>query len=192
MAKNSKRISSLTQKTKEANVCEEIYFDFRDQLLEMHYWNFAVGRQQLAVDPEDEPSFGFEFAFQLPSDALKIRAVHGNSEGRGLIPYKHEGDNIMTDSTDCYLVYTKRITDPNKMSGLFRRALSRMMSANLAMALSNSARRSEALEKQFENVDYPRAKSSDSIQDYPDQLPESEWVTSRYGGFVDVDPAETV
>lgn len=192
MAKNSKRIGSLTENTKEANVCAEIYFDFRDQLLEMHYWNFAVGREQLVVDVEDVPTFGFEFAFQLPLDFSKIRSVYGNSEGRGLIPYKHEDDNILTDSTECYLIYAKRITDPNRMSALFRRALSRMMSANLAMVLSNSASRSEALEKQFENTDYPRAKSSDSIQDYPDQLPESEWVTTRYGGFRDFEPAETV
>jgi len=195
MAKNSKRITSLTQRTKEANLCEELYFDFRDQLLEMHYWNFAMGRVQLAADTDDTPAFGFDFAYQLPADFLKIRAVYDNnrSGGEGVnigsIPYKHEGDNIMTDATECFLVYTKRVSDPNLMSGLFRRALSRLMSSTLAMALSNSASRSEMLEKIFENVDYPRAKSSDSIQDYPDQMPESEWVTVRFGGFPDIDPA---
>lgn len=200
-AKSSKRITSLTQGTKEANLCEELYFDYRDQLLEMHYWNFAVGRQQLAVDTDDVPAFGFDFAYQLPADFLKIRSVfdHDRAAGSGTstgmqvgsVPYKHEGDNVMCDSSEVFLLYTKRISDPNLMSGLFRRALSRMLSAPLAMAISNNARRSEALEKHFEDVDLPQAKSSDSIQDYPDQLPESSWVTERFGGFHGVEPSET-
>lgn len=197
MAKSSKRITSFTQNTKEANLCEEIYFDFRDQLLEMHYWNFAQARVQLAVDSDDTPVFGFEFAYQLPADFLKIRSVHEHDLGAGSdihvgsVPYKHEGDNILTDASECFLLYTRRVSDPNLMSGLFRRALSRMLSPTLAMAISNSASRALSLEKQFEDVDYPRAKSSDSIQDYPDQLPESSWVTSRYGGFHDVNPSES-
>jgi hypothetical protein len=56
-----------------------------------------------------------------------------------------------------------------------------LIASRLAVALANSASRAIDLEKMLEDIDLPRAKSADSIQDDPDQLPESDWITARRG-----------
>ncbi len=181
LIKNTKRITSLTQGTKEANACEEIYTEMRDLLLEMHTWNFATHRVQLARLTET-PAFGWSYYYQLPSDFIRVSAVYGDSSGRAKIDYKVEGSRLSTDAASVYLLYVRRISDPNLMTAGFRTALAKLLGSRLAPGIANSATRGTELKKEFEDEDLIFAKSSDSLQDMPDELPESSWVTVRNGG----------
>lgn len=181
LIKHSKSITALTQGTKEANACEVIYEELRDALLSMHDWNFATRRVKLARVTET-PAFGWDYGYQLPADYLRFTSVHDNDAGRGTVPYKIEGNQIMADASDLYLRYVRRETDPNTMIPLFRVALSKLMASRLAVALTQSVSRSNDMYKQFTDDDLPTAKSADAIQDYPEGLPESNWITARYQG----------
>ena len=173
-------ITALNQGTKEANACELVYEELRDTLLSMHNWNFAEGRVKLA-QLSDAPTFGYKYAYALPADFLRATRVFSNSQGRGTVRYKIEGEGILSDASELYMKYVRRISDPNKMIPLFRVALSKMIAARLAVALSQSTSLRAALTKEFDDTDLPRAQSADSVQDFPDELPESTWVSVRYG-----------
>ena len=181
LIKHSKTITSLTQGTKEANACELVYEEMRDSLLSMHGWNFATKRvkmSQLSTAPIFEWKYGYEF----PGDFLRLVSVHDSSAGgTGSLPYKIEGNQVNTDAANLYLRYIYRVTDPNLMIPLFRVALSKLIASRLAVALSQSASRSDEMYKQFTDQDLPTAKSADSLQDYADGLPESSWVSTRRG-----------
>lgn len=188
----NKRISSLSDNITESNTAEDIYYELRDRMLEMHQWNWAIKRAKLAQLSE-VPAFEWDYAYELPADFIRVVTLHNNDGGRGTIEYKLEDNKVLTDEDKVYLRYVSRITDPNKMSPSFRAAFSKLLASYFAVSLSNSARRSEELYDQFLTQDMPRARSIDSLQDSPEIMPESSWVTARYGesGNNTIDPAES-
>lgn len=189
LVKNTKRIASLTEGSKEANACEVIYAELRDTLLEMHAWNFATRRGRLAR-LDEAPAFEWDYQFQLPADFLRLVSVHWSDAARDRMAYKIEGGRLLADHEAVWCRYIARVADPNLMPPTFRNALSKLMAASLATALNQSASLSDALYRQFLSHDLPAARSADAVQDHADQLPESAWVEARLGGVGNIEPAE--
>jgi hypothetical protein len=192
--KVSKRVTGLEQtNSKEASAFDEVYEDKRDELLEMHKWNFASKRVQLARMTE-APAFGWVYQYQLPNDFIRIIRAFDNSDERGGIDDAHviEEGVLRTDATSVYLRYVYRVTDPNLMTPTFRSAFAKLLASQVAVSLTNDASLRQRLYDEFIQESLPTAKSVDSLQDRPEQIPESDWVTSRWGSDWDQDttPAE--
>tara|TARA_R110000823_G_scaffold25325_5_gene74602 strand:- start:2741 stop:3358 length:618 start_codon:yes stop_codon:yes gene_type:complete len=180
LVKTKKTITGLTQNTTESNACDIIYDELRDTMLEVHQWNFAVKRikmSQLAATPD----FEWDLAYQLPSDFLRLITVHAGSSGGDRVPYKIENGTVVTDAADLYLRYVARVEDPNLMPATFRTALAKLMASRLAVGLANDKVLAVELYNQYRDEDLPVAKSADSLQDMPEQMPESEWIAVRNG-----------
>lgn len=187
LVKNSKVITSLEQGTKEANACAVCFEELRDALLEMSNWKFATTRVKLA-QLSTTPEFGWQYAYEKPADFIRVVTLHQGSAGTDSVPYSLEGTAIVADAADLYLKYIRRVTDPNEMSPTFRTALSKLLASRLAVVLAQSPSLSDKLYEQFLSQDLPTAKSVDSIQNYVDQFPESDWVSVRHGGMTGVKP----
>ena len=184
LVKHSKTITSLQQASKEANACEVVFEELRDTMLEMHVWNFAIRRVQLAA-LVSTPAFEWKYSYQLPADHLRVVSVNASTVGLGHAAYRIEGDTLSADAEEVYLKYVARIVDPNLMTPTFRAALSKLLASRLAVALTQSPALSKELYAQFIDQDLPTAKSADALADQADQLPESEWVAVRYGDRMD-------
>lgn len=189
LIKVSRRIASLTENTKISNTIEEVFTEVRDQLLEMHKWNFAVKRVQLAR-LSTTPVSEWDHEYNLPSDFIRFISIRAGSDGLGDVDYNLEDGKILTDSATLYLRYVSRVTDPNLMTPLFRAAFSMQLASRLAVALANSSTLQDKLEKRFDKISLPQAKSADALQDMAEGLPESSWVTARYGADYGIDPAQ--
>jgi hypothetical protein len=189
LIKHSKVITSLEQGTKEANACEVIFTEMRDALLEMHNWNFASERVKLG-QLSTTPAFGWTYEYQLPADFIRVVKVSDNVDERGKTPYKLEKGKVRADAEDIYLRYVTREEDPNLMPATFRLALSKLLASRLAVSLSQSASLSKEMYEQFVGDDLPTAKSTDALQDDAEELPESDWVTARYGGHEAIIPGD--
>ena len=191
LIKHSKTITSLTSATKEANACEAVYDEMRDLLSEMHHWNWATKRQKLG-QLATTPAFEWDHEYELPADFLRAVSIHQQSHGTDVLPYKLEDGKILTDADDVYLRYIARVIDPNQMPPTFRRALSKLIASQLATALAQSVSLSKELFNQFHDQDLPMAKSADSIQNFADQLPESDFIMARNGGRRSYEPGDPV
>jgi hypothetical protein len=177
-------ITSFTQGTKSANCANDLYVEARDELLRSHYWNFAQRRVKLA-QLSKVPSFGFDFAYALPSDWIRTVSVFDNDAGVGTVEYSEEyqdGQNVLLSSaTDIYLVYTARVTDPNRMPPDFRRALSRSLAEAMAVDLTGSNTLQQACAEEAKEF-ARKARSADAQGSTPRGRPRGSWATSR-GGF---------
>lgn len=173
----AKTITSLTEGSKSANVCNEQFTKLRDDLLRSHHWNFATKRVQLAQLTE-LPNFGFDHAYALPSDWLRTVSVHDNDDGIGTVGYRIEGTKIFTDADQIYLRYIVRVTDPNEMPSDFREALASLLAWEIAVPIAQSNTLSELMRQRFERT-ARRARSVDAIEDAPTSLPPGSWVTGR-------------
>ena len=67
-------ITSLTENSKEARLCNRNFEKIRDTVLRAHNWNIAITRKQLAKD-SDAPAFGFTNQFTLPTDPYCLRVI---------------------------------------------------------------------------------------------------------------------
>jgi hypothetical protein len=189
LVKHSKTISNLEGSGKEATAANTVYEELRQQLLEMHNWNFATTRVKLAR-LATTPAYEWDYEYNVPARFIRVVSAHNNTHGRDQIPYKLEGGKLLTDASDLYLRYIEDITDPNQMPPSFRLAFSKLIASRLAVALANSVSLSKEMYDQFIVEDLPTAKSIDSIQDKPDHLPESSWVAVRSGQQRDYEPGE--
>ncbi len=67
-------ITSLTDDTERARLCNSFYPDARDAVLRLHTWNFAATRASLAK-LATAPAYGYANQFSLPSDCLRVLSM---------------------------------------------------------------------------------------------------------------------
>ena len=171
------QITSLTDGSTNANACVEAYPRLRDELLELHNWNFAIERVELAKSATS-PAFGFTNKFTLPSDWLRTIDVFDDDEGIGRPKFKEESGFLHTDAEQIFLRYVQQVEDVNRMPNVFRETLAFKLAEELAIDLKGSRTLSERMEERGRRRE-ARARTKDAQGDFPEEFNEGSWVTER-------------
>jgi hypothetical protein len=133
-------ISSLTDDSKNARICNQRYEPIRNRIFRSHPWNCLIKRIELAQDSE-APVIEYDYAYTLPSDCLRVLKIHNGSTDsiNSALDYKIEGRKIITDQGTLYLVYVALVTDPNELDVYLQEAIAANLAADIAYALTNNA-----------------------------------------------------
>ena len=124
-------IVSLTEDSKNADLCNARYTQIRDSVFRSHPWNCLQKRLELSSST-DTPAWGFSFKYDLPSDCLRLlRILDYDSD------HKVEGRNIIKQLFYENFIYS-RITDPNQYDELLRETLSAALAADIAYAITSN------------------------------------------------------
>lgn len=168
-------IASLSESSKQARLCNEQYAKIRDKLLESHYWNFAMKRQEVAVISV-APLFGFTLAYQLPSDVLRV--LHLNEKTAS---FKVEQNKYLhTNVSNAKILYIAREEDVSKYSSMFKELLALDLAIDLCMALTQKRTLKADLKEDKKEL-IRDARSSDAQEGTMDSLIEDVWLNSRIG-----------
>jgi len=139
-------VSSVKANTAGARAIDAVFATELDVFLEEHFWNFAKTRASLARRTAT-PLFGFKYLYGLPSDFLLIW-----QEERPNMLYRIEGGSWLCNAEEVNLVYVRRVTSANTMTGLFRRALAMRLAVRVCRKVTGAnpdadlkARRDEAV-----------------------------------------------
>lgn len=168
-----KRITDLLDGSTSANDCAVIFAPTRQELLRNHDWNFARSRQKLARLAA-APTYEFSFAYQLPTDWLSVRAVHATSAATMQLPYRLEGQTVLSDAAEIFLTYTKDVADPAAMPADFRSLFSYRLAEQLTKSSTIREEMFRAVRKSMK-----QSKSSDAIEDFAEGLPVASWLSER-------------
>lgn len=175
-------IASLTENSKKARQCNLNYPIIRDELLEDHYWNFAMKRVDLAqisgfVDSE------FKFAYQLPNDVARVRKII-NADPHNI--FKVEGKLLLANLELVRIQYVSLETTVSLFPRKFVEALAFAIAAKIAYSITSSNTLSERLEKKAEKK-LSIARSVDGQEGDLDNLNDTTYEDSRIGsgGFRD-------
>jgi hypothetical protein len=181
----SQFIAAPNEKSKEANICALFFEQVRDNLLESLEWNFASRRVKLAQTTSAITNW--LYAYQVPTDCIAARrlVMPGMrmlpSESR--IPFEIGSDGkqtvILTDQENAELIYTERVTDPNRFAPSFVTALSWYLAAEIAMPLAVSTQLADRAAKMAQAA-FNSAAASDLQQEQEDNPPESEFIRARF------------
>ena len=116
-------------------------------------WFFNRARKKLAASSANNPDFGrFERAFVLPADNVHIRGLCDQFDDKTRYEYEVEGEFLLTNQIDAYLLYNKKIIDVSGVSDVSKMPLwfHRLISARLAWILSANITENQRLRSKVE------------------------------------------
>lgn len=179
-------ITSLTENSKEARLCNRRFETVRDSVLRSHPWNIAVTRRQLARDSE-APAFGFSFQFTLPTDpyCLRVLSFWNSTVNNEIAAYdsnvmfKIEGRKVLSNEDSCSITYLARVTDTEQYDSLLSSAVAHKLAAETAYAITGSNSISQAMQVMYESR-LREAKGVDAMEGYPEQPQANEYINVRY------------
>lgn len=156
---NSRVIASLTEKSKEAAVCNLFYEDCRDAVLADFPWRFATKRVALADLDIEQPDW--QYSYRYPTDCMRIVAIVSPDGERFVtpeqrIPYEVGSDEngtgrlILTDLQKAWLRYVSKVTDPNMFDAEFRDALAWRLAAEINMQITGDANLGNRAEQKYQ------------------------------------------
>ena len=156
-------ITALDEGTARADLCNRLYTDLRDELLQDHPWNFAIRRDTPAASAT-EPAFEWDYAFPMHADALRVLSVNEDWQHATWVV---EGREILTNEpAPVYVRYVSKDVTEDTFPPLFTGALVLRIAMDLAMPLTESGTRREALAKQYQ-VAIRMARGADARESGP-------------------------
>jgi hypothetical protein len=165
-------IVAITDNTKAAKLCAQFYQQTVDAVLRAYTWNCATYRSA-ALTATTAPSFGFSYAFTLPTDCLRVLMIEDDET----IPFRVESGVLLTDESTAKISYIKRITIDDA-DGLLIEAISARLAATMAFSLTNSTTAAEAMWKLYKDK-LDEAQTTDAFEGTAPQLASSDWINSR-------------
>lgn len=140
-------------------------------------WNFATKR--INITPTvNEPVNEFSKEYDLPGDCMAVQQIYPG------IRFRKEGGKLYTNASSLVLKYTSSdvLTQPFLMEMDFMQYFGYALASACAPKLCEDPTRAKYLEDQAE-VWFRHAASSMSMEDTPDEMPESPWILAHQGGM---------
>tara|TARA_R100001460_G_scaffold88404_1_gene129895 strand:+ start:894 stop:1490 length:597 start_codon:yes stop_codon:yes gene_type:complete len=179
-------ITSLTENSKEARLCNRRFETVRDSVLRSHPWNVAIVRTDIAAD-SNAPAFGFTHQFTLPTDpfCLRVLSFWNSSVDNEVAAYdsnvmfKIEGRKILSNQGTCNITYLARITDTELYDSLLSSAIAHRLASETAYAITGSNSVAQGMQALYE-IRLREAKSIDAMEGFPEQPQADEFVNIRF------------
>ena len=163
-------ITSLTDDSERARLCNAFYEDARDACLRSHPWNFAITRASL-TQLSDSPVYGYDYQFALPTDpyCLRVLAMEYEDYIFKVENYSTQGRVLLTDEETAKIIYIARITDTTLFDSLFVDTLITKLASDLAYPVTNSLKVQEQMYRLYQ-LKLSEARSIDGQEGFIDDL----------------------
>jgi hypothetical protein len=163
-----------TDESPQGTLCKAVYVLMLDEVLRQAEWNFAVNRQALNKDASGSPLYEWAYRFILPTvpPVIKIISVENN------VPFKIEGNYLVSNSDNIKLKYIGRITDPNLYDSLFINALVLRLAYEISFSLTSQTSLGDSIYKQY-LLALEEAKNQNSQDDNELPIQDSTWTNAR-------------
>lgn len=144
-------ITSLSDNTTEAKLCNTFFSDIADEVMAEGSWTSTIRRATLAKTTTT-PAFGFDSEFQLPVDpkALKILNIDNNKHGH--CQYRIEGDKLLSNDDNVKIRYIARLVDTEDWDIYLQRAFIARLTSELAYPLTGDDRKASGEFQRYEHM----------------------------------------
>lgn len=178
-------ITSLTENTKSARVCNAFYDSIRDSVLRDNDWNFANITEELSL-MSGETIPGWDYIYIYPVKCLALRKIVSKSDTDNELPHSFESALasvskqrcIATNVNQAFAKYTYQVTDPNLFDPTFIEALAHRLASSLAKPLAGDAQLATGFSNSYKQI-IESAKLSNAIESKPRKNTYSAIIGSR-------------
>ena len=163
-------ITSLTDDTERARLCNAFYIPSRDQVLRSHPWNFAITRATLAK-LSDTPAYEYSYQYALPNDPYCLRVLEMQYKDYifKIEHYASQGRVLLTNESTAKILYIARVTDTAQFDSMFVDVLTAKLAVDLAYPVTNSVKLQEQMQRLFQQK-LSEARSVDGQEGFIDDL----------------------
>lgn len=163
-------ITSLSDDTERARLCNALYEPARDSLLRSHAFNFSITRASLAKSATT-PAFEFAHQFILPTDpfCLRVLKMEFDDFKFKIENLAGEGRVLLTDQGTANILYIAKITDTTLFDAIFVDTLTAKLAAELAYPVTNSTSLQTQMERLYK-LKLTEARSIDSTEGFIDDI----------------------
>lgn len=167
-------ITSFDDATEGARLVNANYSIVRDRVLRMHPWNSVTKRAQLSPLAA-EPAWGFDHAYQMPADCLRILEVDTSLQWRA------ESRKILTDEgTVLNIRYIRAETDPNVFEPLLADVIAVRLAYQMMERLTQSNPKKEAIVAEWKDiVRWATRADAQEGSSIPDDTNRDSWIQAR-------------
>ena len=147
-------ITSLSDKSTEAQLCNANFADLRDAVLEDAAWTFATKRYTLTPEA-NTPDWGYSNQFTIPAEVLRVLQVTDDPlyvNGGSTFDWRREENKILCDVDKVYLKAVIQVTDASRFPPAFSQALAARIARDLAGALTQSKGIQELMESKYQRA----------------------------------------
>ena len=146
-----------------------------DEVLRAHFWKCAGARAKLPRLAA-RPAFGFESAFQLPGDFLRLIATDPENAR-----VRVEGRALLADERELAILYIRRLEDATLYDAALRQCLALKLAAMMAYGATASTSLAQEMEARYRDK-LREARAYDSMEGEGPGLPAvSSWAAAKLG-----------
>lgn len=168
-------IANLSESTAEAQTVSVFLEPLVNALLSAHPWGFATTQIDLE-EAETSPLADYDYAYDLPSNFLRVISAGTQGKGAGL-SYRIQQNRLHTNADSVILTYVFK-PDYTDWPAFFDYVLVTRLAAELCIPLTENTSRTEALFRLADD-EFKRAKLIDAQQDTPVALKEFSLIDAR-------------
>ena len=140
----------------------------------MHVWNSALERAELIS--AETPVFGWNYAYQLPADCIKVVEVEPVSR------FQVEKKNILSNEKNLLLLYVATPTDINNLDPLLAETIAMKLSVEIAETLtSKQGLKQELMQKYI--ISLQEARGANSKDRTPEHRERSSYLDAKKGRY---------
>ena len=165
-----KRIQSFGETdTKEGRLTNLYYEQVRDEVIGQSGVEFksATERAGPLSAATGEPLFGWDYAYPIPESPKCLRViglVSDESDQILDIDWKREGDFILTNEEEVYILYVKRVTDPSLFPSQLIHAIYLKLAAEMSFSLTADKRMRANLLEEYSLIVLPEAVMTNNAE----------------------------
>ncbi len=167
----AENITSISENTRTAKVCNTFYSSTLKNVLRSHNWNFAVKRAVLTSS--GTPAFEFTYQITKPTDYLRVVEFY-NYKG----PFKEEGNKILLNQNSVQIKYIRNDVVETEFDESFTTALSSKLAEVMCWQITQNATKEESLKARHKE-DIAMARRMNAISNTPDPFQEDTWLATR-------------
>lgn len=188
-------ITSLSENSKAAEVCNLHYARTRNAVLRAFPWNFAVKRVTLSLSTTT-PNHEFTHQHALPTDCLKVLRTSWEADGASgtaiygfpgvmgyaydVAPYRIEGRFLVCNESVARIEYIAEIADPAQFDELFVDVLAQRLAAEIAVGLTDNQSLTKTMWEIY-TAKLAEARTIDSQEGTPRAVVDvSPWISARF------------
>lgn len=159
-------------------------------ILEQGLWNFGSRTVSIEHETDVEPSFGYTYVFEKPSDYVRLVAIGDNGNmWPPLSEFLDEGAYWHANVDPLYVQYVSNGASYGLNTSLWPQGFKRLLEAYLALQIapdphaSISAAKLDDLKRHYRDM-LRDARGKDAMNQGPQRPPPGRLTMSRAGGFV--------
>ena len=131
------RITSLTDGSETANLCNTLFDDIADEVMIEGPWTSVIARAELAADAT-APEYHFTHQFTLPTDPYCLRVLDINEDVPGQYEFKIEGRKLLSEISTMKIRYISRVEDTESFDAMLKRSIVLRLASELAYPLTGN------------------------------------------------------